>query len=230
VTARRKLLQLAQGVDEADIVAAIEQKLPYIELDPQIVNPNQIVRLTVRFRDPQLNGATARTAIECEWRFHEATATKRWKPSRRQIDHDEEAPIAPQPGAGSASPHPPVTECGWRVHRYFQPGISEQTVETTFFWKGRPITDAGGKPIKLTKTIRVRQRTQYRNDLWDRHVWRPLPQALQLVAGLLVPLAALTATTTGDGGSAQWWELVSLGFGSETIRSILTGPVTPPSA
>jgi hypothetical protein len=72
----------------------------------------------------------------------------------------------------------------------------------------------------------VRQLGRHRKDKWERWVWRPAPQALQLFAALLVPLAALAVTTAGEGASGRWWDLVGLGFGSETIRNILSGQNT----
>ena len=60
-----------------------------------------------------------------------------------------------------------------------------------------------------------------------------VPEALQLGAALLVPLAALAVTQAGEGSSGNWWDLVGVGFGSEMIRNILTaappqaGPSTP---
>jgi hypothetical protein len=54
---------------------------------------------------------------------------------------------------------------------------------------------------------------------------------IQLVAALLVPLVALAASTLRGGSTGQWWELVALGFGSDTIKNILVGrdePASPP--
>jgi hypothetical protein len=54
---------------------------------------------------------------------------------------------------------------------------------------------------------------------WDRY----FPEALQLGAALLVPLATLAVTQADQGISGRGWELLGVGFGSETIRGILTG-------
>jgi hypothetical protein len=59
----------------------------------------------------------------------------------------------------------------------------------------------------------------YRNEKFQR----VLPEALQLGAALLVPLAALAVTQTGQANGGPWWDLIGIGFGSETIRDILTG-------
>jgi hypothetical protein len=204
--ARQKLLQLAEGVSEENIVCALENGQAQIELDPQFVNPNQTVRMTVRFRDPRLNGASARGAVECEWRFSPPTV-KTWRGG----------------AAKDATQPQDYRECGWKVHRYFEPGILEQTVETYFFWNGQPVlAKSDSKPVKCTRTVAPQERIQHRKDKWELRR-RALPEALQLVAALLVPLAALAITTTGEAASGRWWDLVGLGFGSETIRNILTG-------
>jgi hypothetical protein len=231
--ARRKLLQLAEDVCEDDIIAALKSDGAYIDIDPQVVNPNQTVRMTTRFRDSRLNTATARAAIECEWRFHEPRIEERWK-ARATRGHQPDTSSQP-----ATPPHPEnhkgttngcsMTECGWRVHRYFEPHVSEQTIQKCLFWRGQPIVDERGEPVTLTRVVAPRVQSHHRNDQWERLLWRPAPQALQLLAALLVPLAALAVSTSGEGASSRWWDLVGLGFGSETIRNILTGQPAPPA-
>jgi hypothetical protein len=69
----------------------------------------------------------------------------------------------------------------------------------------------------------------------DSRVWladrfeRIFPEGLQLAAALLVPLATLAVTQSDQGTSGQWWELIGVGFGSETIRGILTGKEEQPA-
>jgi len=228
--ARSLLLQLAEGISEQDIVDALQQQQARIELDPQIVNPNQTVRMGVRFRDPKLNGAAARGAIECEWHFQETMAAgliktpgflKRFLNWLKSKDDSANEDAKPQE----------QKECGWKIHRYFEPDIAEQTIETYFFYKGKPVTmKSGAEPVKCTKVVSVQERSHHRKDKRERWLWRPLPQALQLLAALLVPLAALAFTTTGEGTSGRWWDLVGLGFGSETIRNILSGPQSQASS
>jgi hypothetical protein len=224
--ARRQLLLLSEGVSECNIVAALQNGEADIDLDPQVVNPNQTVRMTVRFRDRSLNDTTARGAIQCEWRYKE--------PRRTQLLALKNKPAAAgpsafesQPGEGTESQPQSQIEYGWRVHRYFEPGILDQDVEVRFFWKGKPIIRNGDPtPVTLKRVVVPRERTHHKKDRLERLLWRPLPQALQLLAALLVPLAALAVTTAGEPASGQWWDLVGLGFGSETIRNILTGPQT----
>jgi hypothetical protein len=226
--ARRLLLQLAEGVSEEEIAAALKNDEAYIDTDPHVVNPNQTVRLTVRFRDPRLNVATARAAIECEWHFHEPRMEGRWNArGKRGRRTDSSQPEPRRNGNGAAQGA--MTECGWRVHRCFEPSTAEQVIETRFFWRGQPIVNGNGQPVILTRVVTPREPSQHRQDTWERLLWRPAPQALQLFAALLVPLAALAVTTSGEAASSQWWDLVGLGFGSETIRNILTGQPTPPA-
>ena len=96
--ARRQLLQLSERVSECDIVAALANGEADIDLDPQFVNPNQTVRVTVRFRNPRLNGATARGAVQCEWCFKEP----RWTPLVKWRD---------EPAAAAGGPSTATTPC-----------------------------------------------------------------------------------------------------------------------
>ena len=57
-----------------------------------------------------------------------------------------------------------------------------------------------------------------KNGFW---VFQTGREALQLGA-LLVPLATLAVTQAGQGSGGSWWELLRVGFDSETIRDILT--------
>jgi hypothetical protein len=235
--ARRRLRQLTEGIDEQDLIKALEsansdkdeERQAQIELDPQFVDPNQTVRATIRFRDPRLNGATARGEIQCEWRFREP---HRW--ARRMATFWTKAIDAPPSSgatavAGSEPTGQEQCEIGWHVYRYFEPGVARQEIEVRFYYKGTPVADAAGEPVVLRKVVRPGERAHHKKDRLERWLWRPLPQALQLFAALLVPLAALAVTTAGEASSGQWWDLVGIGFGSETIRNILTGPQSPAS-
>jgi hypothetical protein len=222
--ARSLLLELAEGISAQDIVKALSDGQMRIESDPQFVNPNQTVRLGVLFRDPSLNRATARGAIECEWHFPEPSTTSILKGNwfrKAQADDIEAARLQSQ----NETKLQKQKECGWKIHRYFEAEIQEQMIETYFYHQGLPVK-SGNDPVKCVRVATVRQLGRHRKDKWERWVWRPAPQALQLFAALLVPLAALAVTTAGEGASGRWWDLVGLGFGSETIRNILSGQNT----
>ena len=77
--------------------------------------------------------------------------------------------------------------------------------------------------LEYTLTIRPQAKAGMSSEWWGRRVERVFPEALQLGAALLVPLATLAITQAGQGSSGSWWELLGVGFGSETIRAILTG-------
>jgi hypothetical protein len=48
-------------------------------------------------------------------------------------------------------------------------------------------------------------------------------EALQLGAALLAPLATLASQTVHDASATNWWQLVVIGFASDTIKGILVG-------
>jgi hypothetical protein len=258
--ARQQLQQVCEGICEKEIVCALERKETHIDMDPQFVSPNETVRLTVRFRNPKLNTAVARQAVQCEWKFEEASvdaeATKRpsivarlskslqrlWSTRERDGNTDAVLPgktdgVTPAPmnavteaaknaatqgapNAGTQTSSPQTqAELGWRVHRYFQPDVTVQQLSVRFFYKGALVkTDEQHYSKVVQPTERIHNRKD-RNERWLRFGF----QALQMVAVLLVPLVTLTMTTANEAVTGEWWDLVSLGFGSEAIRGILTG-------
>jgi len=228
--ARRQLLELAEGISPDDIANALGKGHADIELDPPAVNPNQTIRMTVRFRDERLNTAMARNSVRCEWRFLAPKTNallRKWQGRNRGAAHDAN-PGANQDGTDREQVPAPVqseTAFGFRINRYFEPDIVEQVVEARFYCKGTPINVEGTtNPVVCSRTIAPGQSNRIQADRWERRIWRHAPQVIGLGAALLVPLATLAiTTTTGDVSSSHWWDLVGLGFGSETIRNILTG-------
>ena len=43
----------------------------------------------------------------------------------------------------------------------------------------------------------------------------------------MVPLATLASTTLDGSGGANWWELIAIGFASDTIKNALVGASAP---
>jgi hypothetical protein len=236
--ARRQLLELAEGTSPDDIVTALAKRQADIDLDPQVVNPNQAIRMTVRFRDEKLNGATARGAVRCEWRFLPPRTRALRKRKKRNAAPPKDDPNKGEGTAPAATDLQHETVSGFRINRYFEPHIVEQVVEARFFCKGSPVLAdqtaclqrcpvAPDGAVLYRWKITPGQGSRTEPDRWERWIWRHAPQLLGLCAALLVPLATLAiTTTTGDVSSSHWWDLVSLGFGSETIRNILTSQQT----
>lgn len=112
-------------------------------------------------------------------------------------------------------------ESGWQVY-YAPEGDKPVSIAVCFFDNGRPIAGTAELPV-------------YRRSLalkptpwdWGGKAERFFPEALQIGAALLVPLAALAVTQSEQGTTGQWWQLIALGFNSEVIRGILTG--NPPA-
>lgn len=107
-------------------------------------------------------------------------------------------------------------ECGWQVY-YAPEGGKSVSVAVRFFDNGKPV--AGTEDLSAYKrTLPV-----LKNSSGWEGAERVVPEALQIFAALLVPLAALAFTQSEQGTTGQWWQLVALGFNSEVIRGILTG-------
>jgi hypothetical protein len=250
------LRQLAEGVDAEHIIAALQSGGAQIELDPQSVGSGERVHLAVRFWSPNLNTAAARQQIICEWHFKAFEGMQQSGTPQLDLgtddDEDPEAvagssvmksagqPSAPTAGKGLAAPSTaPSTEDtlyyrerGWDIYHYFESVSKRCPLEVLFYFDGKPVLATGSNDPLLMKFVidleaesAARKRTA-RKDIMTR----TLSETLELFAVLLVPLCALAVSTADQGSSGHWWQLLGLGFGSDTIRNVLSGSTgaTPP--
>jgi hypothetical protein len=137
--------------------------------------------------------------------------------------------IQPAGGVGSASPQndlgiPPLTEEGWYVHHYFEGDVAQSITTVDFYSSDGNVVDLGvpsGDAAKNHWSCPSKPVVQSRRskEKW-RLVWL---EFFQLSAALLVPLATLASTTISGDGSGHWWEVIAIGFGTDTIKSILVG-------
>jgi hypothetical protein len=111
-----------------------------------------------------------------------------------------------------------IPEEGWHVHHYFERGVHTSTITVKFFKSnGDPLELKAGENFPVLKAHpKVRGRGK---ENWQRFGM----ELTQLSAALLVPLATLASTTINGGTSGHWWELVAIGFASDTIKNILVG-------
>jgi len=217
--ARLLLRELAQRIPYFVIISALRDCRAVIEVDPQIVSRNEKTRLFLRFRDPDFNSAAARLSVECEWELVDRPCTSIHR------------------------------ERGWEIYHYFENDVTQSEITVRFYYRGRPLAKveeplggtpsvgglvaesllAGQEPARLEYKKIVSPLAQDLNsDSWWRfyrseRLQRFMPEALQLAAALLVPLAALAVAQAGQANGSHWWDLIGIGFGSETIRNILTG-------
>jgi hypothetical protein len=171
------------------------------------VYQDEKTRLVLRFRNPDLNSAAALLALECVWTFT-----------------DQPENIA-------------QIERGWEIYRYFEKSAKECDIAVRFYSQGkllskRPVTGIDGTstegiPVVIQEKITPMSQ-ESRNLRWydpkSEQFQRFAPEALQLGAALLVPLATLAVTPSGEVNSGNYRDLIGLGFGSEVIRGILTPP------
>lgn len=232
--ARSLLRQLAEDVSDTQIVAALKDDGAMIVMDPALPRPNQKIRFAVRFRVAKLNNAAARDLVTCRWRFRDRpSAAFQWALGRGLASTGSGGATA----ATAATPAPAnqpdlnLSEEGWSVHHYFGGDVDQSTIEACFF-------DAAGKPIDIgcpeaptatqhwSRRVESIQASRRSKEAWA-HGWLEL---FQLTAALLIPLATLASTTLGGGGAGHWWEIIAIGFASDTIKSILVGRPDPPPA
>ncbi|KQU75582.1 hypothetical protein ASE08_07520 [Rhizobacter sp. Root16D2] len=224
--AKSLLRELAENVSEETVVEALQTGMADIAMDPAIPRPNQRIRFSVRFRDARLNTAAARGQVTCHWTFCDR---RRWSLGRamsRQLHRfggwmvGMEAPV----------PEKPLGEQGWSVHHYVERDIKRSDISVRF-------SKASGKFIDLSPAAppagpvwHTQSEPVYRSRRSREGSQRFWIEMLQIGAALLVPLATLASQTVSEGSTGgSWWQLVVIGFASDTIKSILVGRQDPPA-
>jgi hypothetical protein len=195
-------------------------------MDPSLPRPDQTIRFSVQFRQtqPNLNTAAAREQISCHWKFHDVSSYGRrgirswFVKSGSEPPSEEKATAAEEETSAEKDNSLDIPEEGWHVHHYFERGVHTSTITVKFFKSnGDPLELKAGENFPVLKAHpKVRGRGK---ENWQRFGM----ELTQLSAALLVPLATLASTTINGGTSGHWWELVAIGFASDTIKNILVG-------
>ena len=212
--ARLLIREISEGVDVTQVLTSLRACEAVIEITPESVRPNEKANLALGFRNPKLDVAAARLAVRCEWVITPAAApvpgVRRFRIPRWRRRRD---PAEPQIHRAY----------GWEIHHCFPESATAWEVRARFYCDGEAVLTT--PDAAKTDVLEYKQaiRLQARRQDWGNRVERIFPEAIQLVAALLVPLATLAVTQSTEGTSGRWWELVGVGFGSEMIRSILTG-------
>ncbi len=221
--AKRLLRQLAEGVSEQDIIKALQGGGATLVMDPSIARPERTIRFSVRFRQPNLNTAAARQLVSCRWIFTDSyipqipgikrgfAKVRQWlsmdDPSSRTVENIM------------------LPEDGWYVHHYFERYVVASTISVNFYSSHAEPINLGPNDNWSTLIVKPQQSRRGREN-WQRS-WLELTQ---LAAALLVPMATLASTTVGGGASGHWWEVVAIGFGSDTVKNILVGKDDSPGS
>jgi hypothetical protein len=214
--AKRLLRQLAEGVSEQDIVKALQNGGATLVMDPSIARPDRTIRFSVRFRQPNLNTSAARQIASCRWIFKESRVPE--IPGIKRVMAKVRQWLSTEKPDSKMVENILLPEDGWYVHHYFEKEVGKSEISVNFY-------NSQAAPINLVpneswSTLLVEPRPSRRGkENWQRF----LLELTQLAAALLVPLATLTSTTISGGSSGRWWELVAIGFGSDTIKNILVG-------
>ena len=117
-------------------------------------------------------------------------------------------------------------EKGWEVYHYFEERKGRYPLEVLFYFKGKLVMDAKNPATSpsSTPTSSISPPAETKGTFYWEQSKRIVFESLELFAALLVPLCALAVSTADKGSSSQWWQLLGLGFGSDTIRNVLSGP------
>ena len=232
--ARSLLRQLAEGISPDDVVGALQRCEAHIELDPQEVAFGERVHLSVRFWQSNWNSAAARQEIVCEWRFKAVDGkTQSGTPEARpESEGSFEASIpdknqAKSPSAQSAQLSAPAQplfyrEKGWEINHYFADAGGRSPLQVQFYYQGKPVPKTPQSADPLIYPFVIPLKTESRRTAYWEQTKRVAFESIELIAALLVPLCALAISTADKGSSSQWWQLLGLGFGSDTIRNVLS--------
>lgn len=214
--AKSLLRQLAEGVDEERIQAALTSGNACIVMDPAVPRPNQKIRFAVRLSPEHLGSSAARDLVTCRWTFSDrhVSSDTNW------VSHHWSIPESTL----AATQVQELFESGWSVHHYFEKGIDHSKVSVAFYGSkgvpikldGAPLMPDGTRWYEMDEAVTASRRPK---EKWARF-WL---ETVQVGATLLVPLATLASTTLNGGGGANWWELIAIGFASDTIKNVLVG-------
>ena len=243
--AKTLLRKLAEGIDSKTLIAALQAGEAQIELDPQSIGTGERVHLAIRFRRFNLNSAAARKEIMCEWRISAIGAmlqsgTPETAPSTATAPSviPASSPLLSSPVAiGKADDMSKRTfyyrEKGWDIYHYFEDFLKNCPVQVRFYFDGTPILSPSGAndPLIYSYEIDLQTENAARKKIARRDSWRRVFfETLELCAALLVPLCALAITTADQNTTGFWWQLIGLGFASDTIRNVLSGPMDSSAA
>jgi len=109
-------------------------------------------------------------------------------------------------------------EQGWHAFHYFENG-SASTEILVDVCDGDDTLTLAPNPGEFP-TITVTPTPNWRG---KEKSARTILEIVQLAAALLIPLAALASSTVNGGSEGKWWTLVALGFGTDTIKNIISG-------
>ncbi len=212
--AKRELRQLADGVCEEDIKVALQMGKATIVMDPALARPDRTIRFSVRFRQPNLNTAAARQLVSCSWVFEDTPVAK--SPRLKHAFDKVRQWVLGLAETSRTVQNILLPEDGWSVHHYFEKYIDTGKVSVCFY-------DSRARQIQLPPdqawaTREVKPESSRRGkEKWQRFSL----ELTQLGAALLIPLATLASTTVTGSTTGHWWQLVAIGFGSDTIKNIL---------
>jgi hypothetical protein len=131
-----------------------------------------------------------------------------------------------QPWKRNIEPPKQKHEQGWHAFHYLESGCDSVDISIDVF-DGSDSVELGGKPGEFP-SMKVSPQPNW--TLKEKYA-RTILEMAQLAAALLIPLAAFASSTVNGGGEGRWWTLVGLGFGTDTIKNIITGkddsPATP---
>jgi hypothetical protein len=214
--AKRLLRQLAEGVSERDVIKALQSGGATLAMDPSVARPDRTIRFSVRFRQANLNTAAARQLVSCRWVFTDSYVPQ--IPWIKRLMAKVRQWVSREGASSSTVEDILLPEDGWYVHHYFEKDVFTSAVSVNFH-------NSHGEAIALTPgeywpVLPVKPRPSRRGkENWQRFIL----EVTQVGAALLIPLATLASTTISGGTGAHWWELVAIGFGSDTIKNILVG-------
>ena len=204
---------LAENIFKDDVKKALTAGQARLVVDPENPAENQRFRVSACLTDPHLDESTARDQLTCRWTFRTTMQGSRifYKPWERasvvKVKHEQ----------------------GWHAFHYFENGSVSVDISIEVF-DGSAIVNLEANRGAEFPSIKVMPAPNW---TFREKSARTILEMAQLAAALLIPLAALASSTVNGGGEGRWWTLVGLGFGTDTIKNIITGkddtPATPPA-
>jgi hypothetical protein len=223
-TARIDLMKISEGISDEDVKEALKTGMWDAVYEPIDPTDQDVIRMSLQFRNKDLNRSTARNGFQCFWHIVADGAERTEQINKDETPKKEGTGATPEASAKaetSAKPEAGATtepgegyyEDGWQTQFILPPG--DNVIEPL-------VQDISGKKVPLLNEdgiprdpIHIEVGQQTTSTVYSRAVRGLIDASITA----LVPVFTVAFTQFQNGGDLTVVKLILLGFTSQAIRS-----------
>jgi len=236
-SARTEVLKLSESIFDEQVKDALEKGMWDPSYEPVDPTDQDVIRMSLRFRDEELNRSTARNGFQCYWQIvteaeqNIASGTKKKVVGKTKTAKAIETPSqagsvvsteSAKPESEKIEPGEGYYEQGWEAQFILPPGdnIIKPIVQDRCGAKIQLLNEQG----KVDDPLHVQVGQPRSSTLYSRAVRGLIDASITA----LVPVFTVAFTQFQNGGDLTVVKLILLGFTSQAIRSaVLPESVSP---